>query len=74
VQSQVGKHKKPGPIMRSSYDSAERERRDALRVARGLMVDALDRLDAHSHSPAAATLSLALHHLDRELQSERRAA
>ncbi|WP_380872910.1 hypothetical protein ACFB49_38050 [Sphingomonas sp. DBB INV C78] len=60
--------------MRNFLDSAERERRDALRLARGLMVDALDRLDTHSHSPAAATLSLALHHLDRELEMKRRAA
>ncbi|ARS28493.1 hypothetical protein [Sphingomonas sp. KC8] len=55
--------------MRNSEAYKNRQRRDALRVARALMVDALDRLDAHSRSPAAATLDLALHHLDRELKA-----
>nr|WP_179220932.1 hypothetical protein [Sphingomonas laterariae] len=41
---------------------------------RALMADALDRLDMHSTSAAAATLDLALHHLDRELGTPHRAA
>ncbi|OHT22236.1 MULTISPECIES: hypothetical protein [Sphingomonadales] len=45
----------------------EEEARRALRVARAMMADALERLDVYSRSPAAATLDLAIHHLDREL-------
>ena len=44
----------------------ERERMAKLGEAHALMDAALRLLDEHSRSPAAATLDLALHHLDGE--------
>lgn len=45
----------------------EQERLGQLSNARAQMAAALLMLDDHSHSPAAATLDLAIHYLDREL-------
>ena len=47
----------------------EDERRAKLAEARDLLTAALEILDAHASSPAAATVDLAICHLDRELAS-----
>jgi hypothetical protein len=44
------------------------ERRLALEEARALIVQALDLLDSHARSSAAANLDLALHRLSEEIE------
>lgn len=48
-------------------ESANVDTRDELIRARQMMLDALALLDEFSISPAAATLDLAIHHLDGEI-------
>lgn len=48
-------------------DVTSKEAHGQLLAARAMMVDALRVLDERSHSAAAASLDLALHHLDCEL-------
>ncbi len=44
-----------------------RERAAKLREARGLLAAALELLDDHARSPAAANVDLAIHQIDAEL-------
>lgn len=58
-----------GKYQAGRIEQMEQERLSKLSEAREQMAAALLLLDDHSHSPAAATLDLAIHHLDGELSS-----
>ena len=57
------------PCNADRSERPEQERLTRLSEARAQMAAALELLDDHSRSAAAATLDLAIHHLDGEMAS-----